>query len=342
MAKKNSKAGSRAGVEAKIKAETASEKRDYDHPLKLIFSHAIMIENLIKGFVPEAWAKELDFSTLKSVNVSHITPDLRDRENDIIWQLNFRGRPLFVIFLVEFQSEISNFMAVRILTYVGLIYEDLIKSAKLKKEDKLPPVFPLVYYTGAKKWDAPLSLSECLDPAIPAGLMRYQPQIEYRIMDIGDISIAENSHLDNNLVSPLIELEKVDCQTHLQVVVAKIAQMFQGEQFNDLRRHLLSYIIKAAKLREKFPDIDLYDLHEVNDMLGPRLDRRDEELKQEARQEGFAIGEKKTRYEVAKMLASEVYGEVPKKIEQNLENFSDEEFKIFVRKMLSKKHEEVF
>ena len=133
----------------------------------------MMIKDLIKGFVPEKWVKELDFSTLKKVSVAHVTDDLRTRENDCIWQLNFRAQPFYIVCLTEFQSNVDDFMAVRILTYVGLIYQDLIRSRELKKKDKLPPVFSLVYYTGKKRWDAPLDLRAHLNPAIPPGLMCY-------------------------------------------------------------------------------------------------------------------------------------------------------------------------
>lgn len=79
------------------KTKTKNEDRDYDHSLKLIFSHPIMMESLIKGFVPEGWTKDLDFLTLKNLNDKHITDDLRDRESDTIWQIDFRGKPLFII-----------------------------------------------------------------------------------------------------------------------------------------------------------------------------------------------------------------------------------------------------
>ena len=329
----------------KKKTTIKIEKCDYDHPLKLIFLNPLMMKDLIRGFVPEKWVKELDFSTLKKVCVAHVTDDLRTRDNDCIWQLNFREQPFFIICLTEFQSDVDDFMAVRILTYVGLIYQDLIRSGELTKKDKLPPIFSLVYYTGEKKWDAPLNLHGHLNPAIPPGLMRYQPQIEYRLLHVTEISIADNPHLSDNLVSPLIELEQVYNPTHLNAVFAKIAELFQGEEFHDLRRHILSYIIKATKLHEKFPEIDLYELHEGNIMLSARLDRWEEKLRQEVRQEGRQEGRLETRHEerlsIAKMLVSAKYEEIPKKILYDLEKFSDDELKTFITKMIHEKHEEI-
>ena len=314
-----------------------TDSRDHDHPLKLIFSDPMMMTDLIKGFVPEAWIQDLDFSSLQKFNVAHVTDDLRSRENDCIWRLNFRQKPFFIICLTEFQSKVQHFMAVRILTYVGLIYQDLIRSRKLKKKDKLPPVFSLVYYTGEKKWDAPLDLRSHFSLAIPEGLMRYQPQIEYSLMNVNEISIADSPHLRENLVLPLVELEQVDDLTLVKALVEKMAKMFKGEHFNDLRSHLLSYIKKAAKLHEKFPEVDLHDLHEVSVMLSARLDRRDEKLKQESRQEG----RHEERISIARMLIIAKHGENAGKVMQNLEKLSDQELKTFIANMIHEKQEEI-
>jgi hypothetical protein len=37
-------------------------------------------------------------------------------------------------------------MPVRILTYLGLLYQDLIQQGSIAKGDKLPPVLPIVLY----------------------------------------------------------------------------------------------------------------------------------------------------------------------------------------------------
>jgi len=61
----------------------------------------------------------------------------------VIWRVKCQNQWLYVYLLIEFQSRIDYFMAVRIVTYIGLLYQDLIKQHKLGKKDKLPPVFPL-------------------------------------------------------------------------------------------------------------------------------------------------------------------------------------------------------
>lgn len=44
-------------------------------------------------------------------------------------------------------------MAVRLMTYVGLLYQDLIKGGQITGRH-LPPVLPIVFYTGDTPWSA--------------------------------------------------------------------------------------------------------------------------------------------------------------------------------------------
>jgi predicted transposase YdaD len=91
-------------------------------------SHREFLIDLLGAFVPEPWVGALDFSTLEKVNNSYVTDDLRSREDDIVWRVRFGARWLYVYILLEFQSSIDRYMAVRMLSYVGLSYQDLIRQ----------------------------------------------------------------------------------------------------------------------------------------------------------------------------------------------------------------------
>ena len=120
------------------------ENTPHDESYKLLFSHQEMVESLIRDFVPEEWVHELDFSTLEKQGGSYVTDDLRERHDDIIWRVKWRGRWCYLYLLFEFQSDVDVWMAVRIMVYEGLLFQDLIKSGQVKAGDLLPPVFPLV------------------------------------------------------------------------------------------------------------------------------------------------------------------------------------------------------
>ncbi len=301
----------------------------YDHALKLLFSHPIMMESLIKGFVPHLWAKNLDFSSLRAVNVKKITEDLREREDDLIWAIELKGQPLYIICLLEFQSEIERFMAVRILTYVGLIYQDLLKQNKIENKH-LPPVFSLVFYTGSRPWNAPTILKNCLSPLIPEGLRKYQPNIEYMVLDVGQISFEEYNLTDNNLVTSLIELERVSDLTNLKKVVDTLSKRLKSKQLRNVRKSFVVYINRVWKARKRFPGKTFEDLDEVSNMLSERIDQWEQEWLQQGHQQGLQQG----AYEVLLKLLDHKFPMAPASLKEKFEKTSSDELKLILDKIL--------
>jgi len=144
----------------KTASNTQKPRRDpsHDSGYKLLYSHTAMVRDLLRGFVPGAWVKALDLSTLERCSGSYVTDDLCDRADDIIWRLRWGSDWLYVYLLIEFQSTIDPWMAVRIQTYLGLLYQDLIRAQSLSEHGRLPPVLPLVLYNGTSPWNAAESL----------------------------------------------------------------------------------------------------------------------------------------------------------------------------------------
>ena len=104
---------------------------EYDASYKLLFAHARMVEDLLRGFIHEAWVREVDFTTLERVSGSYVSEDLRDREDDMIWRVRWGADWLYIYLLLEFQATVDRYMAVRLMVYVGLLYQSLIQSRQL-------------------------------------------------------------------------------------------------------------------------------------------------------------------------------------------------------------------
>lgn len=127
---------------------------NHDHSYKLLFSHPEMVKDLLTGFVKEEWVNQLDYSTLEKVSSTYVADELRDREGDVIWRVRWGESWLYVYLLLEFQSTVDRYMAVRVMSYLGLLYQDLIRQKNLTPSGKLPPVLPVVLYNGEKRWKA--------------------------------------------------------------------------------------------------------------------------------------------------------------------------------------------
>ncbi|MBL1353751.1 MAG: Rpn family recombination-promoting nuclease/putative transposase [Zetaproteobacteria bacterium] len=81
-----------------------------------------------------------------------------EREGDTIWRVRYGDEWIYI--LIEFQSTVDRFMAVRLMTYIGLLYQNLIRTKQLPKSGKLPPVFPLLLYNGKQPWNSATALQD--------------------------------------------------------------------------------------------------------------------------------------------------------------------------------------
>jgi len=125
----------------------------------------------------------------------HVSDDLHDRADDLIWRVRWGHDWLYIYLLIEFQSTIDHWMAVRIQTYLGLLYQDLIRTRQLSKASRLPPVLPIVLYNGADPWNAAGTLDDLIEPAPPV-LCKYRPQQAYFLIDeqrIADKATCRNA-----------------------------------------------------------------------------------------------------------------------------------------------------
>lgn len=267
---------------------------DHDHSYKLLFSHSDMVADLLRGFVREEWVKQLDFSTLEKVSGSYVSDDLREREDDIIWRVRWGKNWLYVYLLLEFQSTVDWFMAVRIMTYVGLLYQDLIKSESICTGERLPPVLPVVLYNGNSRWPAPVDIADLIVP-VPGGLERYRPRLHYLLLDEGSYSDHELATL-RNLTAALFRLENSRTPEDVQQVLQALIAWLQSPQQSGLRRAFTVWL-KRVFLPGRMPRIafdEIQDLQEVHNMLAERVKEWTRDWKQqgieEGRQEGLQKG----------------------------------------------------
>jgi predicted transposase/invertase (TIGR01784 family) len=267
---------------------------EHDNGYKRLFSHPEMVADLLRGFVREDWVHDLDFSTLERVSGSYVTPELRSRESDVVWRVRWeRDRWLYVYLLIEFQSTVDPFMALRVMVYVGLLYQDLVQHRQLTAAGKLPPILPLVLYNGYAPWGAARELSELIE-TVPGGLERYRPQLRYCLLDEARIADSELESL-RNLAAALFRLEKSRGPEDIQRVLVALIEWLREPALAELRRSFTTWLL-GVLLPARVPGIvipQVADLQEVKSMLAERVMEWTEQWKQE----GLEEGQKKGRQE---------------------------------------------
>src|ERR1700735_1114877 len=172
---------------------------DHDALSHRLFSHPVMVEHLVREFVPEAMAAGLHFDRMERVNAkAHaeaLDGETHRREGDVIWRLPIEGGlDLYLYLLLEFQARTDWWMAVRTQIYEGLLWQQIIVERKLKPGDHLPPVLLVVLYNGETRWKAPVDTAHLIALPPDSSLWPWQPRSRYHVLDMGmadDEGLAE-------------------------------------------------------------------------------------------------------------------------------------------------------
>jgi predicted transposase YdaD len=321
---------------------------DHDHGYKLLFGHAEMVRDLLVGFVDEPWVKELRFDTLQRVSASYVSDDLRDREGDLVWRVRFQDRWLYLYLLVEFQSQVDRTMAVRMMGYVSLLYQDLIRqgpqawqppgaeegepaasiaspqaaagtaaaetsapSPASSQRLRLPPVLPIVLYNGRPRWSAATEMADLIEPP-PGRLARFTPRMTYLLLDEGAIDETAPLAL-KNLAAALFHLDKSRTPDTMQAVVGSLMEWLTQPEQDSLRRAFTVYILRVL-LPSRAPGVavpQVANLLELRTMLAETVLDWKKQWLEEGEAKGEARGEAKGKRDTLTRLLTRRFGPLP-------------------------------
>lgn len=296
----------------------------HDPNYRLLFSHPRMIEDLLRGFVREDWTSRLDFTTLERVNGSFVSEDLKDRRNDVVWRVRWAGAGeegwFYLYLLLEFQATPEPFMAVRLLVYLGLLLQEVIRTQELTAADRLPPILPVVLYNGKRPWKAPLELSSLFGP-LPAGLRRHLPRLEYLLVDENRLSREEKEQA-GNLVAALVRLETSSDPEDLSRTARELAGLLPRGEHEDLRRIFTAWTLQGLRRIFQGATIPMIeDLEEVPMLEETVLEWEEKALERDRRagvQEGLLLGTRRTLLR----LLDRRFGPVPEDVRERINAIS--------------------
>jgi hypothetical protein len=117
----------------------------------------------LRAVLPPEVVSQVDWSTLRREPGSVVDPELKETQSDLLFSARLRsGRQLLLYILLEHQSSVDNWMALRMLRYVVRQAEHWRKEHP--ESELLPVIVPLVMYHGPEgTWTAPRRVEELFE-----------------------------------------------------------------------------------------------------------------------------------------------------------------------------------
>ena len=264
------------------------------------FSNAILFDGK-QVIHPERLVRyENDMSLI--IDDAKSTED-KKRSRDIVVKIDING--VCCLFSIEHQSTIDKNMVIRCGNYEMMEY---LKQLKNKKVKGLTPQVIIVFYTGDKKWNVPVKLSDYLD--IPEELKAYINEWKFMFVDVKEIDTSKIK----------------DKQT--RYFIEAIQEMYKGN-FEGLHRRIkmnrdnfiyAAIITGSIDLIRDLPEGDEIDMCEG-------MERMAEGFRNEGRiigrSEGLMEGEKREKKTILSLLKVKL-GNVSNQLEQAIQNSSIE------------------
>jgi predicted transposase YdaD len=227
------------------------------------------VEELVREFVPRGLVADPDFSGLERVNVKFhpARRSARRREADVIWRLPSRkGSDIHVYLLIEFQSDIDEWMAIRTQVYEVLLWQQVIDEYKLRASTRLPPLLSLVLYNAQQRWRAATTGRELIALPPDSTLWPWQPYGRYYLCDMGAFSQDELARR-SSLVALLFRLERRHSTKQLGDLADEVIRWFRRHTGYQRLRRVFTELIREAIARHRVKMPRSRSLFEMRSML---------------------------------------------------------------------------
>jgi hypothetical protein len=312
-----------------------------DNAYKLIFGKPEMFLEFLHNFINIDIFKNLKASDIEDISERFLPLFDNNRDSDTVKKIRLsENEPLFVIGIIEHESEVNYTSSFKMLQYITHILSDYIRrndeeyhkqskdgNTKLKlstsKDFKLPPVLPIVFYDGKTKWTSSLSLEGRTQYADIFN--KYIPKFEYELVDLNMYSLNDLVSY-GNLLSFFLIVDKVRKTEDIELLNSLPESYFDNLNLN-VPEDLLKLLSDCMKLFLKKADVEEEKIDEITgkvyrrrfaDMFDVEFSFREvkKKLREEAWEEARKVAEEEVREKVVEEVREKVEEEVREKFEK--------------------------
>ena len=221
-----------------------------DNSVKAILAEPELFVEFIKDFIPMEILQDISPEDVEDVTERFLSFVSEQKDGDTVKRINLKiGISLFVITIVEHESQVNFRASFKMLLYIALIlnaYEKEVNKETPKitqtKNFKYPPVLPIIFYDGDGDWTAEtnfLNRTEMSDI-----FEKYIPKFEYELVSLKNYSF-ENLAEFGDILSLFMMIGKMKDAESFKVL--KSIPDEYAKQFNNINvpPHLKELLVKV-------------------------------------------------------------------------------------------------
>lgn len=261
----------------------------HDRFFRAMMHEPKVVREFFEQNLPSNIKAVIDFATIQLQQESFIDDKLKLQVADLLYSANFSGKLGYLYLLVEHQSTSDKLMAFRILKYMVAIMEYHVKQTN---NEKLPLVYPIIFYTGDKNYNHSTDLFDSFVDKKTRALAKeilWQP---YHLVDLSKISDTKlKEFLRYGVIART--MKHIYAKDFLPILKDLIKDLHNIEIQGELHYiyTVLSYIIEAGELnKQEFIETVKIGLTQVNEANVMTLA---EQFREEGYQKGIALAEQK-------------------------------------------------
>ena len=323
------------------KSETTMPHKIKDNIFKTVFQEPKLFVEFLENFIPIEILKNISPDNIDDISERYIPLFSENKDSDTVKRINLNGENLFVISILEHESEVNYKSSFKMLIYIAYVLDDYIKEndkryyEEIEKNERTnlklsthidfeyPPILPIVFYDGADKWTSEIYFAN--KTKMSEIFKKYIPKFEYELVSLNDYS-KDDLVKYNNVMSLIMLMDKVRRSEDMGIMFKDLPENYVEVICDEAKipPPLLKIISDCIRLLLKRVDVPADEIdavtekiyaRRVNDMFEILDGYSVTKTRKEARDE--AMAEAKKEFETEKR----DYEEKIKKLEEKLQKY---------------------
>lgn len=204
----------------KPSSDRVQNSKIHDNAAKLVFGDSLLCAQFLNGYTDIPLFKDIKPEDIEDISSQFLPLFQESRDSGAVKRIRIADSEIYLIALIEHQSQTDFDMSFRLLRYMVFIWTDYANTQEKlhpnitkSKAFRYPPILPIIYYEGTGEWTAALNFKERV--FLSDIFEEYIPDFKYQVIPLAQFSQQDLVEKGDEL-SAIFILNKLKDSTEFQ------------------------------------------------------------------------------------------------------------------------------